>query len=408
MERRRRHRRALTSIAIALGLTFALVPTADAAVGRPAGAACSSGRKAAPGDVCIARGNPTATKVLAGVRAVVQKYPIRGVTFGVWTGGKEVVTGALGESLPGVPATRDVHFRTGNIAEGIMTTLLLQMVDGGHVSLDDRVAKWFPDFPEADAVTLGMLANSTSGYADYVTSVAFGKKFELDPFQQWTPNEILDIARSLPPVFAPGTSWAFSDTNFVLLGQILQKAAKQPYPKLVKARIFDRLGMRNTRYSMSSAIPTPTLHAYSNERGKYEEATYWSPSWAPLAATATTDLSDMGKWSRALGTGSLLSKRSHQLQVGDQNVGLGPLTEKFHYAMGAVVANDWIFTNPQVDGYTGVVAYLPAKKASITVSAAFGPTGDISVQYAGLVFNRIAAIISPANAPNINPCPRGC
>jgi D-alanyl-D-alanine carboxypeptidase len=298
--------------------------------------------------------------------------------------------------------------RIGNVSESLMTTLLLQMVQARRVNLDDKVAKWFPDFPEADQVTLKMLATSTSGYADFVTSDEFGTRFEADPFHRWTAPEILAIARSLPPVFAPGTSWAFSDTNFVLLGQILQRVGRKPYSKLVQRGILDRAGMRNTAYTTTAAIPEPVLHAYSNERGKYEEATYWSPTWVLNAGTGTSNLADLLSWARVLGTGSLLSKRSHELQVGDENVGLGPLTEKFHYAMGAAVVNDWILANPQIDGYTGVVAYLPAKHAAVAVSATFAQGGDISVQYAGMVFNAIAALIDPAHAPNINVCPRGC
>ena len=289
-----------------------------------------------------------------------------------------------------------------------MTTILLKMVEDGDVSLDDLVAKFFPDLPEADNVTLRMLATSTSGYADFVTTAEFNDAFEADPFREWEPAELIAIAMAQPTVFAPGTSWAFSDTNFVLLGEILAKASGKPYGKLIQSMIFDEVGMRSTDHTTSSAIPNPALHAYSNERGKYEEATYWSPSWVTYAATVTSNLADMGKWARAAGEGTLLSKRSHELQVGDENVGLGPLTEQTHYGMGALITHDWILANPQLDGYTGVVSYLPPKKVAVVVSATLTDEGDIANQYAALIFNRIAEIVSPANAPNISVCPRGC
>ena len=67
----------------------------------------------------------------------------------------------------------------------------------------------------------------------------------------WAPDELLAIAMKHPMVFPPGTSWAFSDTNFMLLGQILEKASGRPYPELVKAQILDKVGLPNTSF------PTP-------------------------------------------------------------------------------------------------------------------------------------------------------
>jgi D-alanyl-D-alanine carboxypeptidase len=290
----------------------------------------------------------------------------------------------------------------------MMTTLLLRLVDQGKVKLDDPVAKWYPNLPEADQVTLRMLASSTSGYADYVTTDEFNARLHADPFQRWTPDELLAIAMKQPPVFAPGTSWAFSDTNFMLLGQILERVSGKPYAELVKAQILDKVGLPNTSFPTTSAMPEPVLHSYTNERGVYEEATYWSPSDFPNNGNVVTTLADLGRWTTALGTGALLSKGSFDLQTGDQNVGLGPLTADHYYGMGVIFTKGWIYTNPQFDGYTGVIGYLPAKKATVAVASTFGPKGDISVSYGAAVFNRIAQILSPEHAPNLTVCPRGC
>ncbi len=120
--------------------------------------------------------------------------------FGVWIDGKEVLTGALGEQVTGVPTTRDVHFRLGNTGETMMTTLLLRLVDQGKLALDDPISKWYPDLPSADQVTLQMLASSTSGYADYATTDEFNTRLHANPFQKWEPDELLAIAMRQPPV----------------------------------------------------------------------------------------------------------------------------------------------------------------------------------------------------------------
>ena len=147
--RQRRVRSVLVAMAI---VTYALVGTGMAA-GANVGTStrCTNGTRAASGgdDICIARGNATATQLLDAVREVDQSQPIQGLVFGVWIDGKEVLTGAMGEQVAGVATTRDVHFRLGNTGETMMTTLLLRLVDQGKIKLDDPVSKWYPDLPEA-------------------------------------------------------------------------------------------------------------------------------------------------------------------------------------------------------------------------------------------------------------------
>ena len=86
---------------------------------------------------------------------------------------QEVATVVRGESMTGVPATEDMHFRTGAVAISYLATVLLQLVDEGAVGLDNTFDEWLPDLPAADRITLRMLANYTSGYVDYVPMDSF-------------------------------------------------------------------------------------------------------------------------------------------------------------------------------------------------------------------------------------------
>ena len=332
---------------------------------------------------------PSGKKITRTVRALTEKYPVRSTLFGVWKDGRRLASGALGESRPGVAATRADHFRIGNAAEALIVTLLLQLVDDGRLSLDDPLSKWFPTLPGAQQVTLGMLARSTSGYADFVTNPEFEDAFNANPFQRWEVSELLSLAFARPPLFAPGTSWAFSDTNFLLLGKVLRRATGRPVDRLLRQRIWSELGMNDTEMRVGPHIPAPVMHGYSRERGRYEDTTRWSPSWARRFGNVTSTLGDMGRWAEAIGTGSLLSRRSHALQVGPQNVGLGPLTADNYYGMGLGVGNGWIAANPQLLGYNGVVSYLPAKRAAVVVFATQGPGGKPETAYASAISNRI-------------------
>ena len=285
------------------------------------GAAMVGIARRAPGAVAAAQATPIAgapddpaAAIVELARAALIDSNLRAVILRVTIDGDEVVTAALGESLTGVPATPDMHFRNGAVAISSMATLLLQMVDRGVVGLDDTIDRWLPELPASDQATLRMLANMTAGYPDYVQNPALGELLYADPFRQWTPQELIAIGLSTPRVFAPGENWAYSHTDYVILGQALERIGGMPLDALLKANVLDPLGLRNTVGSATPAIPDPVLHAYSSERKAalgiapdvpfYEESTFWNPSWTiAQGAVQTTNIHDMTATAAAIGGG---------------------------------------------------------------------------------------------------------
>jgi len=114
----------------------------------------------------------------------------------------------MGESMTGVPATVDMHFRNGAVAISYLGTVLLQLADEGKAGLDDTIDEWLPKALASDKVTLRMLANCTSGYADYVTMKSFIDAVYKDPFRSWTTEEQLDFVSTLSPASRCCTSRA--------------------------------------------------------------------------------------------------------------------------------------------------------------------------------------------------------
>jgi D-alanyl-D-alanine carboxypeptidase len=333
------------------------------------------------------------------VSDLMEQYSLQAAVYGVWRDGRAVATGALGTASPEVPATVADHFRIGNVTEAITTTLLLQLVDRGKISLDDKLSKWYPSLPHAGEITVEMLATSTSGYVHYVNEQSFLDAYHADVFKTWTPDEIIQYGVSQPLEFPPGTSWTFSDTNFVLLGEILRKVGGGPVSEQIQQRILGPLRMRDTQMSTTTEIPSPVLHGYTGERGVWEDATYWSPSWAPYTGDMTSNLADLKRWATALGSGSLLSESSRAQQVAPTTVGLGPLTEQFFYGLGVGVSNGWVFSAPGLMGYTGVVAYLPETETAVVVFTTTGPTSPAGTHYAGAIFEALAKIVAPGSPP---------
>ncbi|HKA99844.1 MAG TPA: serine hydrolase domain-containing protein, partial [Methyloceanibacter sp.] len=132
--------------------------------GEPA-QACPNGQVAAAG-TCVGVEEAKA-KIGAIVREAMAKRDLKAVLAGVAFGDKPLLIEAWGSSMTGVPATPDMHFRNGSVAIAYIGTVLLQLHDKGVLSLEDKLSKWFPDYPKADQITLKMLINGTSGYADY-------------------------------------------------------------------------------------------------------------------------------------------------------------------------------------------------------------------------------------------------
>ena len=158
------------------------------------------------------------------VRDYMAEAHLKAVIVRVTVDGKEIVTAAEGESMTGVPATTDMHFRNGAVAISYVSTLLLKLVDEKKISLDDKLSKFLPEIPHADEITIHQLAQMTSGIQDFVLgNEEFAKIAYADPFKAWTTQDQLNLAINKPLWYQPGTNWNYAHTNYVILGLVLEK-----------------------------------------------------------------------------------------------------------------------------------------------------------------------------------------
>ena len=350
----------------------------------------------------------------------------------VQVGDETVSLQAFGESMTGVPATTDMHFRNGAVAFEYISNLLLQYVDDGTVSLDDTIDQWAPELPESDKVTLLMLTNQTTGYPDFETDPGWTAAYNADPFHEFTYQERLDYAFSRPMEFAPGTNWSYAHTNFMILGEILSQIGGAPLADLLREKVLDPMGLSQTQSFDSATIPEPVLHAYSSERRValgvpadtvfYEESTYWNPVWGtPIGGAQTTTVGDMIKTAIAIGTGELLSEESFHAMTDSKLIGFGeklPVCEPscftqiepYNYGLGVVRTGEWMVQNPQLSGYSAAEAYLPAEKIAIAVAVTYAPGAfDETGTYdnsADRVWRLIGAHLTPDHAPPQLPPPQ--
>lgn len=313
----------------------------------------------------------------------------------VWQGNAELTTVVLGQSMTEVPARRDMRLRSGGVTLSSLCVILLRLAERGKLRLDDPVARWMPDLPEAKTVTLRMLANCSAGYPDYVLDPDFVEATMNDPFRQWTPEALRRIAFSKPLHYPPGKGWNYSHTNFVILGEIMEKATQKTVGDLFREHIFVPLKLQGSAYPATAEMASPVLHAYSLDRGVFEDSTYWNPSWTSHSGRMTSTLMDVATIWRAIGAGSLLSPRSRQEQIAPTVVGLGQNRKDRYYGLGVILLNGWICQNPRFGGYNLFVGYLPAKKLMIAVTTTLGPKSEDDVAHSAAIFKSLNRLLAP-------------
>ena len=302
------------------------------------------------------------------VRVEAAMRGARAVEFGVWRAETKILTMALGPSMTTVPATTNMHYRIGGIAETFMSTLLLMMVEQGKLSLDDKISRWLPDLLKADEVSVRMLVANTAGYIDYARVQDFLDLQLKEPFRTFTDQELIAYSvRDGKMDFPPGSSQQYSHTDNVILGQVIQRAAHESIRELYEKNIFGPMGMKETQLPIDQTIPDPVLHAFTSDRKVYEDCTYWNPSWGSTPGLPISTLDDIGRWGPILGTGRLISPEHFREQIAPTSVGKGRNRSDLYFGYGFGVANGWIFQNPSINGYSGAFGYNLSTGVTIVV-----------------------------------------
>ena len=284
--------------------------------------ACSSGDDEASATGVIVSRDARAQEIVDVVEQALSELRLQSVVFGVWDGDRRIVRRAIDAPSVQPPTAVDARVRVGQPMEAMLGTVLLQLAAEGKVDLDEPVAKYVPDLVNADRITPRMLANSTGGTPDYVTEPAFLARVAANPFTGYTFDELLGYAQMSPPLFEPGTSFAYSHTEMAALVQVLERASGQPLDELMAARIFEPLKMRASAAHRNNAIEEPVFHAFTSQRGVYEDSTFWDPTWG-FAGGMNASVDDLGKWLRALNRGDLLDPADAEESLAPATAGLG-------------------------------------------------------------------------------------
>ncbi|HEY5275409.1 MAG TPA: serine hydrolase domain-containing protein [Coriobacteriia bacterium] len=267
----------------------------------------------------------------------------------------------------GTPATSDTSFAVGSVTKTFIAALVLELAHDGVLSLDDPIGKWLPQLAgdarfAADRVTVRQLLDHTSGIGDYIDNPEFEATLSRDATRRWTPDELISYVGS--PTFRPGTDWAYSNTNYILAGMVIEPATRSTVASELRRRILTALGLERTVLQPQEHPVSPTAHGYSESfpgGTAAEPIDVWDGSGlmpnAPLVSAAWTaggiasTAPDLARWAAALYGGPVLDPASlAQMLDFKRNAGL---PHGGTYGLGAMT---WLGDSGPVIGHAGGIA----------------------------------------------------
>jgi CubicO group peptidase (beta-lactamase class C family) len=197
-----------------------------------------------------------------------------------------------------VPMRPDMVFRLGSGTKQYTAIAILQLVDQGKIDLQDSIQKFIKNFPSnGHLLTIENLLTHTSGIMDYETlDVHIPFSYRID----FPPKLIIDSLEKHPLEFTPGSKFSYSNSNFFLLGYIIEMVSGKNYPEYMQNNIFTPLGLANTFYDDETQIIPNRVNGYKKEGNNYKNADYIGMSQAYAAGALLSNVEDMFKWHLAL------------------------------------------------------------------------------------------------------------
>ena len=323
-------------------------------------------------------------KVSEKILATLQENRASSASVALVLDGKLAFAKGFGRAAvePPKPATPETRYAVGSISKEFTAACLLLLQEQGKVSLDDRVAKYFPGLMRASEISIRQLLSHTSGYEDYAPQDYI--------IPEWThpttPMAVIDRWANKPLNFDPGTKWQYSNTNYVIAGEIVEKVSGEPLLTFLRNRIFDPLGMGSAGDCFETSSPADatayTRFAGGPPRPLKREATGWYFAAGELCMTP----SDLAKWDMAFLRHEILSAQSYDEFTREAHLANGDHTG---YALGLSLSEfhhiPVISHGGEVSGFISSNNIYPTRRAAIVVL-----TNEDGVNLTGPIVNAVA------------------
>lgn len=333
-----------------------------------------------------------ADKVDDYVNSTMKAQKVPAMVIGIVKDGKLIRKQAYGkvDVELDVPAAIGDAYEIGSMTKQFTAAATLMLVEEGKVNLDDSVTKYIEGSPDIwKPITVRQLLNQTSGLQDYAFVPNLGIVGEFDR------ATFLTTMAKLPLDFEPGVTWAYSNTNYALLGWVIEKASGKPYPDFVNERIFKPAGMGHTFFGDDVTIRPRRAHGYMVYQGALIRAKVGAGSIASDGSINST-VEDLAKWDAVLRDHKLLKPSSYNLLWQPAPLNSGRTRP---YGMG------WFLADPSMPPYvghggnssgysSGIARYTDKGLTVIMLSNLYPVSGEAFCQ-------RVAEIVDPSLKPKV-------
>ncbi len=276
-----------------------------------------------------------AARIDATVQAILKSTDTPSASVAIVQDGKLAYAKAYGLARisPAKPATLSTRYQIASVSKEFTAAAALLLQEDGKLSLDDKVSKWFPELTDADKVTVRQLLTHTSGYSDY-----WPQDYVLERFTHpTTPRAIMDEWGKRPLDFAPGDDWQYSNTGYVIAGEIIAKAAGEPLFSYLKRRVFTPLHMQVADIDAQASPETADATGYQKAAlGPVRPAPIMGANWLYAAGEMSTTAADVARWDASLINRSLLKPVSYEQELTTYKLNSGRDTG---YALGLFVSD---------------------------------------------------------------------
>lgn len=259
----------------------------------------------------------------AELESLVKESGAPGASLAVILPGGRLITATAGvaDRERGTPMRPDHRLFSGSIGKTYVAAVVLQFAAEGRLSLDDPLAKhlgdrpWYPRLPNGPAITLRHLLSHASGLPEYVEQEALWQAIAANPDRSWTPEARLSYILGARPHFPAGRGFAYADTNYILLGMVVERVTGRSYEEVQAERLLNPLGLGETRAANRRELPGlcagySALPAFFHQPTKTgEEGRYgFNPQLEWTGGGLVGTASDLARWGAALFGGKVLSE----------------------------------------------------------------------------------------------------
>lgn len=327
------------------------------------------------------------------------RTPVPGVLIGVWdgAGGSYVHGFGYADLKSKRPLTAADHFRIGSNTKTFVVGVILKLVDEGKLRLDDSIDRFDigVKVPNARNITVRELCNMRSGLFEAYDTPQFDR-MNVSPEMKFDPRAVIRWAVAQKPYFAPNGGYHYSNTNYLILGQIVEALTHDALGDQVRKRLLIPFGLSQTSYPQTQAMPDPWAHGYGLDGHRnWEDVSGTVPvSLMGAAGEMISDMTDMRRWITLYVTGKVSEPATHRALMDCVPTGQGNLA----FGLGLGCSAGWYGYTGGLPGYNTGDYYFPATGAFIVAWVdvqANAPSPGV----ANAMFRDIARIMTPDNVP---------